>query len=164
MKFITPSSNSIFDCYSPNGIKLIARLRLGFSHLHEHKFRHNSQLLLIQFAVAGMTSKLLFITYFIVQTISKKGGHSWTTFKVLEKTFMIKMVSKSQNCFYLAFVYIMMHQIHVECIAFWMLPSNTYCLLIDLTSLWLTLESFERFTFLNTYLNTTVSNNSSRWW
>ena len=35
--------NSIFNCHSPNGIKLITRLRLGLSHLREHKFRHNFQ-------------------------------------------------------------------------------------------------------------------------
>ena len=41
LKFIRPSSNSIFHCHSPKGIKLITRLRLGLSHLREHKFRHN---------------------------------------------------------------------------------------------------------------------------
>ena len=66
------------------------------------------RILLIQFAVVGMTSRLQFITYFIIQIILMKGGHSWTTFKVLEKIFQI-----------------MMHQIHV----FWMLPFNTYWLL-----------------------------------
>ena len=43
LKFIRPSSNSIFNCHSPKGIKLITRLRLGLSHLREHKFRHNFQ-------------------------------------------------------------------------------------------------------------------------
>ena len=42
-KFIRPSSNSIFNCHSPKGIKLITSLRLGLSHLREHKFRHNFQ-------------------------------------------------------------------------------------------------------------------------
>ena len=36
-----PSPNSFFDCHSPKGIKLIARLRLGLSHLREHKFKHS---------------------------------------------------------------------------------------------------------------------------
>ena len=35
--------NSFFNCHSPKWIKLITRLRLGLSHLHEHKFRHNFQ-------------------------------------------------------------------------------------------------------------------------
>ena len=32
---------SIFDVHNPIGIKLLNRLRLNFSHLNEHKFRHN---------------------------------------------------------------------------------------------------------------------------
>ena len=31
---------SIFDIHNLLGIKLLARLRLGLSHLHEHKFKH----------------------------------------------------------------------------------------------------------------------------
>ena len=27
--------------FDPSGLKLLTRLRLGFSHLNEHKFRHN---------------------------------------------------------------------------------------------------------------------------
>ena len=40
MGFIRPSPNSIFDIYNPYGIKLLTRLRLGLSHLNEHKFKH----------------------------------------------------------------------------------------------------------------------------
>ena len=43
LKFIRPSSNSIFNSQSPKGIKLITRIRLGLSHLREHKFWHNFQ-------------------------------------------------------------------------------------------------------------------------
>ena len=43
LNFLRPSSNSIFDCHSPNGIKIITRLRLGLSQHPEHKFRHNFQ-------------------------------------------------------------------------------------------------------------------------
>ena len=35
-----PRTNSIFDNHNPLGIKLLTRLHLGLSHLHEHKFRH----------------------------------------------------------------------------------------------------------------------------
>ena len=41
LKFIRPSSNYISNYHSPKGIKLITRLRLGLSHLCEHKFWHN---------------------------------------------------------------------------------------------------------------------------
>ena len=40
LKFIRPSRNSVFKCHSPKGIKLLTRLRLGLSHLGEHKFKH----------------------------------------------------------------------------------------------------------------------------
>ena len=43
LKFIRPSSNSIFNCRSSNGIKLITRLRFGLSYLSEHELRHNFQ-------------------------------------------------------------------------------------------------------------------------
>ena len=41
LNFIRPSEKSIFNIYDPQGSKLLNRLRLGFSHLREHKFRHN---------------------------------------------------------------------------------------------------------------------------
>ena len=43
LKFIKPSSNSLFNCHSLKRIKLITRLRLDLSHLRKHKFRHNFQ-------------------------------------------------------------------------------------------------------------------------
>ena len=39
--FIKPTANSVYNCHNPTGIKLITRLRLGLSHLREHKFKHN---------------------------------------------------------------------------------------------------------------------------
>ena len=41
LKFIRPIENSTYKIYDPLGIKSLTRLRLGFSHLSEHKFRHN---------------------------------------------------------------------------------------------------------------------------
>ena len=38
---IRPKKTSIFKIHDINGIKLLNRLRLHFSHLNEHKFRHN---------------------------------------------------------------------------------------------------------------------------
>ena len=43
LNFIRPSPKSFFDCHNPKGIKLITRLRLGLSHLREHKFKHSFQ-------------------------------------------------------------------------------------------------------------------------
>ena len=41
LNFRRPIENSTCKIYDPLGIKLLTRLRLGFSYLSEHKFRHN---------------------------------------------------------------------------------------------------------------------------
>ena len=41
LNFIRTIENSTYKIYDLLGIKLLATLRLGFSHLFEHKFRHN---------------------------------------------------------------------------------------------------------------------------
>ena len=41
LKIIRPTANSVFDICDSNGVKLLTRLRLGLSHLREHKFSHN---------------------------------------------------------------------------------------------------------------------------
>ena len=43
LNFIRSSPNSVFDIRNSKGFKLITRLRLGLSHLREHKFKHSSQ-------------------------------------------------------------------------------------------------------------------------
>ena len=43
LKFIRPKPNNFYYCHNPKGIKLLTRLRLGLSHLREHKFEHNFQ-------------------------------------------------------------------------------------------------------------------------
>ena len=35
--------NSIYNIYNPLGVKYLARLRIGFSHLKELEFKHNFQ-------------------------------------------------------------------------------------------------------------------------
>ena len=34
---------SVFNCHNPKGVKLLTRLRLGLSHLHEHNFKPSFQ-------------------------------------------------------------------------------------------------------------------------
>ena len=41
LQLIRPAPNSVYNCHNPKRIKLIARLRIGFSHLREQKFKHN---------------------------------------------------------------------------------------------------------------------------
>ena len=41
LTFIRPAQNSIFNIFYPTGLKLLTRSRLEFTHLNEHRFRHN---------------------------------------------------------------------------------------------------------------------------
>ena len=41
--FVRPLPKSIYNIHNPLGIKYLIRLRIGFSHLKKHKFRHNFQ-------------------------------------------------------------------------------------------------------------------------
>ena len=41
LSFIKPTCSLLFSIHHPAGVKLLVRLRLGFSYLREHKFRHN---------------------------------------------------------------------------------------------------------------------------
>ena len=43
LNYIRPSPNSVFNVFDPTGLKLLTRLRVGMSHLREHKFKHNFQ-------------------------------------------------------------------------------------------------------------------------
>ena len=43
LSFIRPSPKSTFNYHNPKAIKLLSRLRLGLSHLREHKFKHSFQ-------------------------------------------------------------------------------------------------------------------------
>ena len=41
LKFIRPAQRKTFNINDSVGVKLLTRLRLGFRHLREHKFRHD---------------------------------------------------------------------------------------------------------------------------
>ena len=41
LNFIRPLESDTYGIYDPLGVRLLSRLRLGFSHLRKHKFRHN---------------------------------------------------------------------------------------------------------------------------
>ena len=41
LEFIRPQPNSIFNVPNSLGLTYLTRLRVGLSHLREHKFRHN---------------------------------------------------------------------------------------------------------------------------
>ena len=53
LSFIRTSPNSTFNCHNPKGTKLLSRLRLGLSHIREHKFKHSFQDSLNPFCSCG---------------------------------------------------------------------------------------------------------------
>ena len=109
-KFISPSSNSIS---SANEIKLVTRLRLGLSYFRDHKFRHNFQDTSIPICFCGDGNETTIRYLLLCPNQLEEKRTLLDNLQSLKKTFMIKMISKSQNCFYLAFLQITMH--HFEC-------------------------------------------------
>ena len=43
LSFIRPMLSSIYNIHNPLGVKYLTRLRIGFSHLKEHKFKRKFQ-------------------------------------------------------------------------------------------------------------------------
>ena len=43
LSFIRPLKSNVYNIFDPIGLKFLTCLRLGFSHLNEHRFRHNLQ-------------------------------------------------------------------------------------------------------------------------
>ena len=66
LKFIRPSSSNVFNCNNYKVIRLIARMRVGMSHLREHKFKHHFQYCLnpIFRCGLGIESTSYFLLYF----------------------------------------------------------------------------------------------------
>ena len=61
LSFIKPTCSSLFSIHHPDGVKLLARLRLGFSHLREHKFRHKSAWTEIQAQFSWYSESFMFV-------------------------------------------------------------------------------------------------------
>ena len=54
--FIRPKPAGVYKIHHPKGLKLLTRLRLGLSHLREHKFRHNFNDTIDPFCLCGTNS------------------------------------------------------------------------------------------------------------
>ena len=65
LNFIRPSSNTFYRCQNIMGKKLVIRLRLGLSHLREHKFKHSFQDTLNPLCNCGMDVESS--THFLLQ-------------------------------------------------------------------------------------------------
>ena len=69
LSLIRPFQSNVYNILDSIGLKLLTRLRLGFSHLNEHKFRHDFQeclnpLCLCNFEIEDTTHYLLRCQYF----------------------------------------------------------------------------------------------------
>ena len=69
LSLIRPFQSNVYNIFDPIGLKLLTLLRLGFSHLNEHKFRHDFQeclnpLCLCNFEIEDTTHYLLHCQYF----------------------------------------------------------------------------------------------------
>ena len=112
LKFVRPSSNLICNYHSPNGMKLITRLRLGLSHLHEHEFRQNFPDTLKPICSCGNNIETSIHYLLHCPNYWDERRTPTDNLQSIGENIIIKMISKSQNCFYLAFLQIMMHQIN----------------------------------------------------
>ena len=79
LRFIRPKANCFFNCLNPKGIKLITKLRVGFSHLRDHKFKYSFHDCLNHIAAVVLKSKQLFIICFTVPTTYMKEKPFWAT-------------------------------------------------------------------------------------
>ena len=60
LKFIRPAPRRSFNCYNHKGIRIVARLRVGLSHLREHKFNQSFQnCIIVSVVVVWILNQLL---------------------------------------------------------------------------------------------------------
>ena len=64
LKFIRVVERKIFTINGPSGMKMLIRLRLGFSHLRQHKFKHGFKETLDPFCFCSIEAELT-IHYFL---------------------------------------------------------------------------------------------------
>ena len=91
VNFRRPCSNSIFDIHNPLGIKLLTRLRLGLSPLHEHKFRNCFQDTLILYANEPKILNQQCISFSTAQIFSSLDKPSFRKLGTLIITFYLKV-------------------------------------------------------------------------
>ena len=60
LKFFRPTPNNVFNCENHRGIKLVTKLRVDPSHLHEQKFKHSFQDTLSPIYSCGFDVELTF--------------------------------------------------------------------------------------------------------
>ena len=64
LSFKRPLPNKVSNSHYPQRLKLLTRLRLGFSHLRYHKIKHNFWIASIHTVAVALISKQLFIFFY----------------------------------------------------------------------------------------------------
>ena len=72
LSFIRPHCNDVFNVSHPKGLILITRLRVGFSHLREQKFKHRFLDTLNLFVFVVLISKHWIISFSTAQDLLTK--------------------------------------------------------------------------------------------
>ena len=87
LSFMRPKHVDTFGIHNPIGMQLLTRLRLGFSHLNEHKFRHNFRDFLNPLCKCKLATSRDNTPSCYAATYSRKKGHlSLMTLKKLMNT------------------------------------------------------------------------------
>ena len=89
LTFIRPFPNSAYSCHNSKGLKLITRLRLGLSHLKEHKFKHSFQHMINLLCSCGLDIEptehfLLHYSHFVDERCSLLSTIGNINYKLLE--------------------------------------------------------------------------------
>ena len=87
LSFIRPMPNSIYNIRNPLGVKYLTRLRIGSSHLKEHKFKHNFQDSIDPMCSCSSCLKQRFIFFSIAQILILKDKPSLTKQLLHMRTF-----------------------------------------------------------------------------
>ena len=77
LNFKAPIGNSIYKTYDQQGIKLVTRLKLGLSHLSEHKFRDKFADSLNPLVLVLYKLSLHFICFYTAKIILLYTEHLW---------------------------------------------------------------------------------------
>ena len=91
LNFIRPCPNSICDIHHPLWIKLLTRLRIGLSHLHEHKLGIAFKIHWILYANVAKTLNQQCISFSATLTFSFLNKPSFRKLQTLTTAFSLKV-------------------------------------------------------------------------
>ena len=73
LKFIRPAQRKTFNKNDSVGVRLLTKLRLGFSHFHKHKFRDGFRDILNPLCLCSIETKQLHTIFSVAISIMQTG-------------------------------------------------------------------------------------------